>query len=309
MANRRRGLQEVVPAVLVLSILIVSQLPLLGATENGRPGADGAVPLTQSVQLGPYHYEGFEVESFSNGTVVEYAASSNLPISAALMSSAQYAEWQSNPSDPISNSIAYQNGTAPQDSLTIPPGQYFLVFYAYSGRSLIQFGFEVSPSTPYSYGGLTPPYAAGLASFGVYNASGTVTSYQVLTNEIVGVANISSVQVDTPNAFRYGVSTTGYTLQLNAMLVVDDGASAQKVYWVQNVPTFESGPSVVAFKDEIWNDTDSSGFLSNQTITSSNFQNGGFVYSTGVTRFSSGLTLYSYAMNNATYALPLDIGL
>src|SRR5208283_159959 len=102
--------------------------------------------------------------------------------------------------------------------------------------------------TPFSYGAIQGPLASGIASFGVANNSGVVTSYEIKTNEIVGVANISSMQVNTPDASQYGVSATGATLQLNAELVVNDNNSGtnQKVYWVQNVPDFETGPSQVS---------------------------------------------------------------
>lgn len=304
----RRSWGGTLSAVLLFSMLLGSQL-LFTPVAAGQAQKAGTVPLTQSVVLRDGYYRGYEVDSFSSGTTVRYGASSNIPISTALMNSSQYNSWENDPSDPISNSITYHNGTDVQNSATIAPGQYFIVFYAYTGRSLVQFGFQVSPSTPYSYGGVTPPLAMGVASFGILNRSGTVSSYQIQTNEIVGTANISSVQVNTPNAANYGVSVTGFTVQLNAMLVVNDGGAASKIYWVQNVPDFETGPSVLSFGDEIWNNTDSSGFLSNQTITSTNYLNGGYVYTTGATRFSSGLSFYSYSMNNASYALPLKFGL
>lgn len=308
--GRRGDWIGVFTAVVLLSMLLGSQFSLTPVTASQSPAAPGTVPLTQSVVLRLYHYRGYEMDSFSNTTEMLYGVSSNVEVSTALMNAAQYDAWQNNQSDPISNSITHSNGTDVQGSATVAPGQYFLVLYAYAGRALIQFGYQVNPSTPYSYGGVAPPLAMGVASFGIYNRSGIASSYQIQTNELVGLANISSVQVYTPDANRYGVSTTGFTVQLNAMLVVNDGGtSSRKVYWVQNVPDFETGPAALSFGDEIWNNTDASGFLSNQTITSANFQNGGFVYTTGATRFSSGLSFYSYALNNATYSVPLKFGL
>ncbi len=100
-----------------------------------------------------------------------------------------------------------------------------------------------SPNTPLSYGAIQGPLASGIASFGIANNSGVVTPYEIKTNEIVGVANISSMQVYTPNANQYGVAVTGATLQLNTELVINDNNAGtnQKVYWVQNVPDFETG--------------------------------------------------------------------
>ena len=76
---------------------------------------------------------------------------------------------------------------------------------------------------------------------------------------------------------------------------------------MQNVPDFETGLSQVSFGDEIWNFTDQSGFLSNQTITSTNFQNGGFVSPTG--QGNSGPYVYNYNGPNDTYNLPLNFAL
>ena len=305
----RRGFRSVISAIVLLSILLGSQLLLAPTAVSQSTAAPGTVPLTQSVLLRLYDYKGYEVDSFSADTTVSFASTSSVAVSSALMTMDQYNAWQYNSSDPISNSLTYQNGTSIQKTVTVGPGQYFLVFYAYYGRTLVQFGLQVDPVTPYSFGAVSPPLAMGISSFGISNQSGVVDSYQIQSSQLVGVVNISSVQVNTPNAYRYGVSPTGFTVQLNAMLVVNEVGSAQKVYWVQNVPDFETGFSAVAFGDEIWNNTDPSGFLSNQTITSTNFGNGGFVYNTGATRFSSGLDFYSYLMNNETYSLPFNFAL
>ena len=313
--GRNRSVFAFLVPLIVFSILLSSQLaPISVATTSPvskTPAASAqAVAMSQSILLRRGSYRGFELDSFSANTTAAYAASSSAPVSTALMTAAQYDAWQNNLTDPISNSVTYQNGTGVQNTVAIQPGRYFLVFYAYQTRALIQFGFQVSPSTPYSYGPLSTPLASGIASFGIKNDSATVSSYQVLTSQIVGVANISSIQVNTPDANQYGVNPTGATLQLNAMLVVNDtGVPSQKVYWVQNVPDFVTGASKVSIGNEIWNVTDSAGYLSNQTITSTNFQNGGFVYQSGTGPGSSGPNLYTYSLSNVTYALPLNLAL
>ena len=165
---------------------------------------------------------------------------------------------------------------------------------------------KYSPTRRSADGPVPAPLASGIASFGVYNNSGVVASYEIRTNQIVGVANISSLQVDTVDAPQYGDSVTGVTLQLNALLVVNDnGSASQEVYWVQNVPDFVTGASQASFGDEIWNNTDLTGYLSNQSITSTNSQNGGFVYPGG----NGNTAVYNYNSNNLTYALPLNFGL
>ena len=83
------------------------------------------------------------------------------------------------------------------------------------------------------------------------------------------------------------------------------GAQTPQVYWVQNVPDFETGVPQVSFGDEIWNFTDLTGYLSNQSITSTNFNNGGFV----LPAENGSTPVYNYYSNNETYNLPLKLGI
>lgn len=285
-------------------------MALAASTTQHGIASDQTIPLTQTVILRPGFYEGVELDSFSNTTKLAYAESSDFPISTALMTADQYNDFVNNPNDAISNSITNQNGTSVANSAVLPIGQYFLVFYSDSSRTLVRFGYDLYPSTPFSYGAVSSPVASGIASFGISNVSGVVIPYEVKTSQITGVANITAFQVDTWNASSYSVNVSGSTLQLNAVLVVNDsGSSLQKVYWVQNTPDFVTAASKVSFGDEIWNNTDTAGFLSNQTVTSTNFQNGGFVSSSGIgnPRFSP--YVYDFTPNNVTYSLPLRLGL
>jgi thermopsin len=319
-----------IPVVIVVSLLVLASFtslllvsvhfaPSSAVAETTSPKshssslkAHQSVPLTQSLTLRRGYYQYYEADSFSNNASVAYAVSSTSPISTALMTLTQLDEFANNTNDPVSNSITYGNGTSVQNNVTIAPGQYFLVFYAYYSRTSIQFGYQVSPNTPFSYGPVPSPLASGIASFGISNKSGVVTPYEIRTNEIVAIANISSLQVNTASASQYGVNPTGATLQLNTLLVVNENSTSssspnQKVYWLQSVPDFVTGLSQVSFGDEIWNWTDQSGFLSNQTVTSTNFQNGGFVSPSG--NGNSGPYVYNYNGNNQTYNLPLNFSL
>lgn len=304
--RRSKSLSLAVILVLGLSALLAFQFSPTVAAMSSYTSRAQSVAIDQTLTLRAGYYNYYEVDSFSNNTSVAYAAISSAPISAAIMTTAQLNQFANNLSDPITNSVAYQNGTSIQGNVTISPGQYYLVFYAYYSRARIQFGYQVSPNTPFSYGAVSSTFASGISTFGVSNNSGSVSAYEVRTNEIVGVANISSMQINTPNANQYGVTPTGGTLQLNAVLVVNDN-SGQKVYWVQNVPDFETGPSIVSIGDEIWNWTDQTGYLSNQTVTSTNLANGGAVYPTG--QQNSGPYVYNYNGPNDTYSLPFNIGL
>lgn len=276
---------------------------------NTKITANQSIPLTQSVILHRGYYTYYEIDSFSNNTFVSYNVSSDYSISIALMTSAQLNDFKDNTTDPISNSITCDNTTSLLNTVKITAGEYFLVFYypynSFPREANVEFGYVVIPNAPFSYGALPTPLSSGIATYGISNNSGVVTPYEIQTNEIVGTANISQFQVYTSNAGKYGVTVTGATLQLNTLLVVNDNNSSEpEVYWVQGVPDFETGPSVVSFGDEIWNNTNLLGFLSNQSITSTNFNNGGAVYPTG--NGNTGPYVYSYSSNNFTYSLPFN---
>ncbi len=307
----RKILLLLIVFILVFSGFFAFQYLSTPANSGARNTLLEQVPTTQSLILRGGFFDYFEADSFSNNTILAYNVSSNAPISTAIMSALQLDEFANNTNDPISNSITYQNGTSVQGNLSISPGQYFLVFYNYnSGRADIQFGYILTPNTPMSHGPAQGPFASGIATFGITNNSGSVTPYEIRTNEIVGDANISSMEVDTPNAGQYGVSVTGATLQLNTLLVVNDSSSSiPKVYWLQNVPDFKTGPSQVSFGDEIWNWTNLVGYLSNQSVVSTNLQNGGAVYPVGTGPCSEACYVYNYNGNNETYSVPFDFEL
>ncbi|MHB1868681.1 MAG: thermopsin family protease, partial [Nitrososphaerales archaeon] len=81
----------------------------------------------------------------------------------------------------------------------------------------------------------------------------------------------------------------------------------QDVYWVQNTPDFVTSVNAMALTDNIWNNTDSTGVMTNQSLTSQNFAKGGAVYAS----VSNGLTSYAYLFNenNMTYEMPFSFAL
>ena len=96
-------------------------------------------------------------------------------------------------------------------------------------------------------------------------------------------------------------TVSGATLQLNSMLVVNEN-NAQFVYWAQATPDFVTNASQVSFADNLWNVTDQNGFMSNQTVTSSN---GNFVFPAGPN--STSQYYYGFQSSNLTYVEPLDL--
>jgi hypothetical protein len=85
------------------------------------------------------------------------------------------------------------------------------------------------------------------------------------------------------------------------MLVVHENNS-QFVYWAQATPDFVTNNSQMSFADNLWNVTNQQGFLSNQTVTSSN---GHYVFPTGPN--STAQDYYGFPSSNLTYVEPLDL--
>ena len=132
-----------------------------------------------------------------------------------------------------------------------------------------------------------------------------VTRYHTISRQasVVGVANITSIQAYNSSAPILNDTVSGATLQLNAVMVVNENGS-QYVYWCQDTPDFVTNMSQVSFGDNLWNNTDLTGFLSNQTVTS---PNGNSVYATNDNGTSQ--YYYGFGTNNYTYVEPFDIRL
>jgi thermopsin len=292
----------------ILAVLLLSSGGFVNfAGVLGSSAASTIIPPQQSFSLRQGYFEYVEVDSFANNTWLLYNVTSDYPISVALMNPDQLSSFSNVANDPVSNSITYQNGTNIVNDIQIPLGQYFLVFYAYSQRAQVQFGYNLFPNTPYSYGAVSSPQPSGIASFGINNDSGTASPYEIKTNQIVGLANISSILANNPNAPSIGDNVAGATLQLNANLVVNLTDGLQNVYWVQNTPDFVTSVNQVALTDNLWNSTDISGVMSNQSVVSPNYSNGGAVYIS--TSQGSNSYAYLYSANNVTYATPFSFAL
>ncbi|HKT22027.1 MAG TPA: thermopsin family protease, partial [Nitrososphaerales archaeon] len=161
---------------------------------------------------------------------------------------------------------------------------------------------SVFPNNPLGSGPLTGPLPMGIASYGLTNQSGVVDPYAVASTDVIGLASVSSLQAYNASASSVGSNPSGATLQLNSMLVVDEGGAANQVYWCQNTPDFVTATSQLAMSDNVWN-ASRSGVLTNDSVTSQ----GGAGYVS--TLLQNGTTLYFYAVveSNSTYTLPLGL--
>jgi len=296
----------VLASLAAISLLCAAPISSLLGTALSRYSED-KLPEAQSITLPPGYFVPVEVNSLSNSTWIDYDVQSNLSISTALMNSNQFNIFNNSQSDDMSNSINNQKGTSAQGDFRVSFGPYFLVFYNYqqSGTANVSFTYLTYPFTPFVAGPIVPPAPTGLASFGLYNISGNAVPYAIETPSIMGAANITSIQAYNVSAPAVNDTVSGATLQLNAVVVAKNANGSEQDYWIQNTPDFVTNASQISYNDNVWNNTDLSGFLSNQTVTS---PNGPSVFPTGDNQ-TQAQYFYAYGTNNYTYVEPFDIDL
>jgi thermopsin len=248
------------------------------------------------------YFQPIQVDSPSNKTTISYSMSSNTSLSIALMTNSQFSSFN-NSGSAISDSLFLQNSTTAQHSMRITEGVYYLVFFAYGSSANVSYNYQTYPINPFLSGYLNSPQPTGIASFGLYNDSGSVTPYTAEGSDVVGVADIASFQAYNSSAASSNDTLSGATLQLNTVLVVNEAGGLRQMYWAQNTPDFVTSASTVAWADNIWNFS-VSGFLSNSTITS---PDGGEAFS----YYTNGLPSYYYSFesSNSTYNLPFQLAL
>ncbi len=264
-----------------------------------------SLPLpNQTLAIDAGYFIPIQIDTFSSPSVIAYTARSDIPVSTALMNAQQFSQFNNSNNPDITNSLSYSKGTSVDQNVSVPTGAYYLVFFneANFGTANINFSYAALPHTPFEDGPRLPPQPTGLASFGILNVSGKVVPYQIKTYSVVGIANISSMEAHNASAPALNDTVSGATLQLNSMLVVNENNSAPFVYWAQATPDFVTDANQVSFADNVWNATDIHGFLSNQSITSSN---GNGVFPAGPN--STAQDYYGYQSSNLTYSVPLDL--
>jgi thermopsin len=293
---KARSANRAYSLVPLFSLMMLAVIPAASAHRSS------ALPLEFQVDVPDGYFEYISIDAAASTNSLVFDVGSNVTVTTALMSSSQFSAFNASQSD-ISNSVYIQNATTAQATEHVPKGDYFLVFYAYEANANVTYNYDLYPNSPYESGPITAPEPSGIATFGLENASGSVTPYSVAAHEVVGVADIASLLAHNATADLANSTVSGATLQLNSVLVVNEKGGAQQVYWAQNTPDFVTGASHIAYGDNLWNYS-VSGFLSNVTITSSE---GGLTYSYS----QSGQTQYYYGveLGNSSYSLPLDLAL
>jgi thermopsin len=159
---------------------------------------------------------------------------------------------------------------------------------------------------PVAIANISTALPVGIASYGLYNISGSSGPYVVTTNEIFGYARISSMYAYNSslglNASPYGVS-----LQLNAIINISSNGNNYS-YWTQDVADFNVSNSTYYFVDNIWNVTNLNAIMSNGTVQGRGNVSDSFTplfnYTTNQT-LATNSTFYSYSTNSTLYTLPL----
>ncbi len=148
---------------------------------------------------------------------------------------------------------------AGNNRITLQSSQPITMFmYVNATPTLVNPLFDVSP---------TENYSVGVASYGLYNISSKLFPYQVRTNEVIGIANISSMNAYSPNP-PANSSVNGASLQLNVVLNTHVGG-VKKVLWLQDVLDFNTSSGQYYLVDNIWNDTGPSASISSSDLQGS----------------------------------------
>ena len=190
------------------------------------------------------YYQPIQIDAPSSNTTVFFSISSNASLSTALMTNAQFSTFNDSDGE-ISASLFLQNGTTAQDSMSVPQGVYYLVFFAYGNTANVSYNYQTYPISPFLVVPLTPPEPTGIASLGLYSILGDVTSYTIESSDAVGVADITAFQAYNSSAAASNDTLSGATLQLNSILEVNEQGGLQQFYWVQNTPDFVTSASQV----------------------------------------------------------------
>jgi len=142
----------------------------------------------------------------------------------------------------------------------------------------------------------------GIASYGLYNnLNASVKTYQIKTDEVVGIANISAIKAynATPpkNVSKYGAS-----LQLNVMMNGYNEQGQMLTYWLQDIVHFNTSDNNFYLVDNIWN---SSLPRANMTEVIGRGNLSTYNYTT----YNQKFYVYAYPKYYMNYSLPLSVRL
>ncbi len=184
----------------------------------------------------------------------------------------------------------------------LPQGYYSLVITnGHSVPSLVYVTYKIYPQyvDPYLIAQILykNTFPMGIASYGVSNNSGIPHPYTLSTPGVEGEVNMSSMAAYYANGTQTG-NWSG--VQLNNVLVIENGDGSSYVYWVQDVAQFNIGGMQMRALDNIWNFTgENANMLSSRVQSNSN----------GITSLYNGKYYYWAATPYWQYNYPLNFTL
>jgi thermopsin len=215
-----------------------------------------------TIQPGQVFTLPLHIETLGSTTQVDIVGASTRIVQYALLDQTTNTVVFTSPSVTITNFTVYPTVSIGYN-MTLDPGQYVMGITDQSPvAAYVYFSYTLIPAfvNPFllNFGSPSP---TGIAAYGIYNSSGTITPYRIDTTSIVGYADIRTLQATDNQSGSHQSS-----LQENTVLEVNNTDGAVFTYWPQNVLAFDSGASTVTYRNNVLNTTGDGAELTNQTI-------------------------------------------
>ena len=272
-------------------------------------------------ELPPYSSKGFRIHSESEGSpfnMTLYGISDEPVLYSVYDTSTGKVVFNTTTPQTVTNLNASAANDTSGYNLRLQPGNYTLNITNPSARNaIVYYAYGMFPDyiDPFLENsrqlsqGLAP---TGIASFGLTYRNGKPVPYHIATEQVIGYANITSMEVNNPTnattANETGFSN-GLSAQLNEILVVVDKNGQKFVYWPQDVAymtTNTSTSGIIQMEDNILNMSGDCSVLSNKSVYA---PSGGYVSPLSIPNHCS---QYYYGIYNRSttafdYTLPLNL--
>ena len=239
------------------------------------------------IRAGQNYTQELPFEVTNSSTIYSYGLSNQTLIYSIFDNSTGRTVYSSKPATVI------ENKSNQYVSINLTKGVYSIIISNYHNSSTsYDYWYTESPYIINPYFGISNIPAEGLASYGILNKSGTLSTYNINTSALMGFLNLSSL-------YAYSSSQTSsshyISAQLNGVLVVTNKNGTIQTYFVQNVADILSSDRTFYLFDNVWN----SG-LTNQTIKGDGY----VVYDNAAKE-----PYYVFVTNSSFYNYPLTLAL
>jgi thermopsin len=239
----------------VTGIYIVNQnIDLLNSSTS--------VALTITIQPGALFTIPLHVETLGSTSQVDILGASSQIVQYGLENRQTQSLIFESPDVTITNFTVYPTVSTGYN-LTLSPGLYVMGIQNESpDPAIVYFQYTIIPAyvNPYilHFG---PPSPTGIAAYGITNSSGTIGTYEIATDSIVGFADVSQI-----TAVDNGTNSALASLQENTVLQVNNTDGSSFTYWPQNVLAFDTATPSVTYRDNVLNVTGDNAQLTNQSV-------------------------------------------